>query len=249
MSGHSKWSTIKRKKAAADVRRGKVFNQLIRELTITARLGGSDLDANSRLRLAVEKARAQNMPKENIERAIKKGTGELAGVSYEEVVYEGYGPGGVAVMVETLTDNRNRTVGEVRNLFQRYGGNLGSAGCVSYLFDQKGILRFDAVDLDSEALWEAAIEADALDVTEDSGLIEVQTEPEGFAAVKQALEAQGFRPQSVELSRVPLTTVALAGKEAQAMLRLYEALDEHDDVKQVLANFDISEEEMLAAAG
>ncbi len=249
MSGHSKWSTIKRKKAATDARRGKVFTQLIRELTIAARLGGGEIDSNPRLRLAVDKARSQNMPKENIERAIKKGTGELSGATYDEVVYEGYGPGGVAVMVETLTDNRNRTVGELRHVLSRFGGNLGSSGCVAYLFEQKGILQFAAAELDPEALMEAAIEADAFDVRQESGMVEVQTEPEQFEGVKRALEAQGFRPHSAELSWIPQTTITLTGSHAQTMLKLYEALDEHDDVKQVLANFDISEEEMLAAAG
>jgi YebC/PmpR family DNA-binding regulatory protein len=249
MSGHSKWSTIKRKKAVTDVRRSKIFTQLIRELTIAARLSGADLDSNPRLRLATDKARAQNMPKENIERAIKKGTGELSGVSYEEIVYEGYGPGGVAVMIETLTDNRNRTVSELRHVLSKFGGNLGSTGCVAYLFDQKGILQFDAAEIDAEALMEAAIELDAFDVQQESGVVEVQIEPERFEALKRALEAQGFHPHSAELSWTPQTTITLAGNQAQSMLKLYEALDEHDDVKQVLANFDISEEEMLAAAG
>jgi YebC/PmpR family DNA-binding regulatory protein len=246
MSGHSKWSTIKRKKAAADAKRGKVFTQLIRELTMAARLGGADPGANPRLRLAIDNARSQNMPRDNIERAIKKGSGELEGESYEEVVYEGYGPGGVAMMVETITDNRNRTVSEIRHLFGKYGGNLGATGCVSYLFETKGVLVFDTTD--GERLMEAAIEADALDVEEDDSVVEVQTAPEDFESVKQALGAAGFEPQSAELTRTATSTVRIEGSEAQSMLKLYEALDELDDVKSVHANFDISEEEMVQMA-
>jgi YebC/PmpR family DNA-binding regulatory protein len=248
MSGHSKWSTIKRKKAAADAKRGKIFTQLIRELTMAARMGGGDTDANPRLRLAIDHARAANMPKDNIERAIKKGTGELEGESYEEVRYEGYGPAGVAVMVDTVTDNRNRTVGEIRHLFSKFGGNLGASGCVAYLFDKKGALIYDRDGCDSESLLEAAIEADALDVIEDPDTIEVRTTPESLHAVKSELEAQGFAASSAEISMIPQTTVKLVGKDAQTMLRLFEGLDEHDDVKQVYANFDIPEDEMLRAA-
>jgi YebC/PmpR family DNA-binding regulatory protein len=248
MSGHSKWSTIKRKKAAADAKRGKIFTQLIRELTMAARLGGADPGANPRLRLAIDNARSQNMPRDNIERAIKKGSGDLEGESYEEVVYEGYGPGGVAMMVETVTDNRNRTVSDIRHLFGKYGGNLGATGCVSYLFETKGVLVFDTTDADSVRLMEAAIEANALDVEEDESLVEVQTAPEGFESVKQALRAAGFEPQSAELTRTATSTVRIEGSEAQSMLRLYEELDDLDDVKSVHANFDISEEEMVQMA-
>jgi YebC/PmpR family DNA-binding regulatory protein len=248
MSGHSKWSTIKRKKGAADARRGKLFTQLIREITMAARTAGGDPDANPRLRLAIDKARAQNMPKDNIERAIARGTGQLEGEQYEEVRYEGYGPAGVAVIVEALTDNRNRTVGEVRHLFSRYGGNLGANGCVAFLFDRRGVLVFDTENLDREALLEAAIEANAADVRDDPEAVEVLTEPDSFATVKQALEARGFRPTTAEIAMVPQTTVRLSGKSAQSMLRLLEALDEHDDVRQVFANFDIPDEEMRAIA-
>jgi YebC/PmpR family DNA-binding regulatory protein len=248
MSGHSKWATIKRKKGAADARRGKIFTQLIRELTAAARLGGGDPAGNPRLRLAIDKARGQNMPKDNIDRAIKKGTGELAGEAVEEVTYEGYGPGGVAVLVETLTDNRNRTVGEIRHLFTKHGGNLGASGCVAYLFDKRGCLSFDTAGIDALALLDAAIEADPLDVREGRASVEVETAPERLEAVRRALEARGFRPASAEVSRIPSTTVPLAGSAAQSMLKLFEALDEHEDVKQVYANFDISEEEMLQAA-
>jgi YebC/PmpR family DNA-binding regulatory protein len=248
MSGHSKWSTIKRKKGAADAKRGKIFTQLIREIAIAAKMGGGDIDSNPRLRLAVDKARGQNMPKDNIERAIKRGTGELEGAALEEIRYEGYGPAGVAVIVETLTDNRNRTVGEVRHIFSKYGGNLGASGCVAYLFDKRGVLVFERSNTDADALMEAAIEADALDVTEDADAVTVLTAPQDFDSVRNALAA-GFEPASAELEMIPQTTVAVAGKEAQSMLKLMEALDEHDDVNSVHANFDISEEEMLAAAG
>ena len=250
MSGHSKWSTIKRKKAANDAKRGKAFTQLIREITVAAKMGsGGDVESNPRLRLAVEKARGLNMPKDNIERAIKKGTGELEGADFEEIRYEGYGPGGVAIIVDTLTDNRNRTVGEVRHILAKYAGNLGASGCVAFLFDRAGILEFERSDLDVDALTEAAIEADAQDVLEDDDAVRVQTEPEDFDAVKQALEAAGFTPALAEIQMLPQTTVALAGKDAETMMKLYEALDDHEDVKSVHANFDISEDEMLAAAG
>ena len=249
MSGHSKWSRIKRKKGAADAKRGKVFTQLIRELSAAARLRGGNADANPRLRMAIDKARSQNMPKENIERAIKKGTGELEGESYAEVRYEGYGPGGVAVIVDTLTDNRNRTVSEVRHLFGKFGGNLGASGCVAYLFEKKGILVYPWVGIDPDALMEVAIEANALDVFEEGSSIQVQTTPDGFESVKAVLEAKGFTADHAEISMVPQNTVKLTGKNAQTMLRLFEALDDHEDVKQVYANFDISDEELMAAAG
>ncbi len=248
MSGHSKWSSIKHKKGAADAKRGKIFTQLIRELSAAARLGGGSPDANSRLRLAIEKARSQNMPKENIDRAIKKGTGELEGESFEEFRYEGYGPGGVAVIVEVLTDNRNRTVSEIRHIFSKGGGNLGASGCVAYLFDKKGVLIYAHEGLDVDAVMDAAIEANALDVIEEGDAVQVQTSPEAFESVKAALEAKGFVPESAELSMAPQTTLKLTGKEAQAMLKLFEVLDDHEDVKQVYANFDIADEELIAAA-
>ena len=247
MSGHSKWSTIKRKKGAADAKRGKIFTQLIRELQMAAKLAGGDPDANPRLRLLIEKARGQNMPKDNIERAIKRGTGELEGEALEEIRYEGYGPAGVAVIVETVTDNRNRTVSEVRHLFAKYGGNLGSSGCVGYLFDKKGVLVFERVG-DSDALMEAAMDADAADVIEDEGVVEVYTTPDSFESVKQALEGASFVPASAEVAMIPQTIVKVEGSEAESMLKLLEALDEHDDVKDVYANFDISEEVMKAAS-
>jgi YebC/PmpR family DNA-binding regulatory protein len=244
MSGHSKWSTIKRKKAATDAKRGKIFTQLIRELTIAARSGGGNPDSNPRLRLAIDNARGQNMPNVNIERAIKKGTGELGGESYEEARYEGYGPGGVAVMVDTVSDNKNRTVGEVRHLFSKFGGNLGANGCVAYLFDQRGVMLFETDRVDADALMEAAIEAGAEDLLEEGGTLEIRTSPEAFEGVKAALEGLGFAAVRAEVSMLPQMTTSIAGKHALSMLRLFEALDDHDDVKQVYANFDISEEEM-----
>jgi YebC/PmpR family DNA-binding regulatory protein len=248
MSGHSKWSTIKRKKAAADAKRGKIFTQLIREITISARVGGGDPAANPRLRLAIDSARSQNMPKDNVERAIKKGTGELQGEQIEEVRYEGYGPGGAAVMIDTVTDNRNRTVSEIRHLFSRYGGNLGASGCVAYLFEKKGVLAFETGTVDVDRLMEVAIEANARDVQEEGDFLEIETDPEDFEAVRRAVEEAGFEPQSAELTMAPQTKVDLSGREAQSLVRLCEALDAHDDVKQVYANFDISEEEMIQAA-
>ena len=201
--------------------------------------------ANPRLRSAMEDARSNNVPNDNIDRAIKKGTGELEGESFEEIRYEGYGPGGTAVMVDTLTDNRNRTAGEIRHLFTKYGGNLGSTGCVAYLFDTVGVLEFDREDVDPDALIEAAIEADVADVVEDGDTLTAQTAPEDFEGVKEALAGAGFEPAVAEIRMVPQTTVKLKGKDAETMLKLYESLDEHEDVKQVNANFDISEEEML----
>ena len=248
MSGHSKWSTIKRKKGAKDTKRGKVFTQLIREISIAARLGGGDPHANPRLRLAMAKARATNMPKDNVERAIKKGTGELEGEPFEEIRYEGYGPGGVAVIVDALTDNRNRTVGEVRRIFSKHAGNLGSSGCVAYLFDRAGVLEFDTEGLVVETLMEAAIDANAEDVVEDEDAVRVQTSPEDFATVKEALESAGFRPAGAEIQMLPQTTVTVTGKDVQVVLGLFEALDDHEDVRGVYGNFDISEEELREAA-
>ncbi|HXK24286.1 MAG TPA: YebC/PmpR family DNA-binding transcriptional regulator [Myxococcota bacterium] len=248
MSGHSKWATIKRKKGAADAKRGKIFTQIIREISIAAGLGGGDPDANPRLRLAVQKARGVNMPKDNIERAIKKGTGELGGDNFEEVRYEGYGPGGAAVIVDATTDNRNRTGGEIRHIFSRFAGNLGATNSVAFMFERLGVLEFDRAAVDPDALMEAAIEANAKDVVEDPDTITVQTVPNEFAAVKEALEAKSFAAASAKLAMVPSSTVKLAGKEAQQMLKLYEALDEHEDVAEVFANFEVSDEDMEAAA-
>jgi YebC/PmpR family DNA-binding regulatory protein len=244
MSGHSKWSTIKRRKGAVDAKRGKIFTKLIREIATAARMGGGDPEANPRLRLAMDKARAANMPKDNIQRAIQKGIGSGEDASYEEVIYEGYGPGGTAVLLETLTDNRKRTVSEVRHVFSKNGGNLGSAGCVSYLFEKKGFISIERAGTDLDALLEASLEAGALDVVESDDLLEVVTGPSDFAAVRTALLEAGFAVSSAAVRMEPTTSVRLEGREAESILRLADALDDLDDVQAVYANFDISEEEM-----
>jgi YebC/PmpR family DNA-binding regulatory protein len=248
MSGHSKWSTIKRKKGAADAKRGKVFTKLIREISTAARLGGGDPGSNPRLRLVVDKAKAANMPKDNVERAIQKGIGGAGSDSYEEIAYEGYGPGGVAVLVEALTDNKNRTAGEVRHVFSKHGGNLGASGCVSYLFEKKGLIQFERRDLDADALLEAALEAGADDVTESEDALDVVTSPSAFEAVKEALEKRSFQPVQAGISMEASSYVKLEGDDAQTMLRLADALEDLDDVQNVYANFDISEEEMAKFA-
>ena len=250
MSGHSKWSTIKRKKGAADAKRGKIFTKLIREIATAARMGGGDPNANPRLRLAVDKARAANMPKDNIERAIKKGTGEDAdGARYEEVVYEGYGPGGVAILLETLTDNRNRTVGEVRHVLTKHGGNLGESGCVSFLFEKKGAITFErSAVADGDALLEAALEAGAEDVEEGDEALQVLTTPGDFEAVRGALGESGYEAAEAEITMEPSTTVKLEGSDAERMLQLADALEDLDDVQNVFANFDISDEELAKFA-
>ncbi len=248
MSGHSKWSTIKRKKGAADAKRGKIFTKLIREIATAARLGGGDPEANPRLRLAVDKARAANMPKDNIARAIQKGTGGGEGEAFEEVVYEGYGPGGAAILIEVLTDNRNRTVGDVRHALTKHAGNLGSPGCVAYLFEKRGLLAFEGDGLDADALLEAALEHGADDVVEDDGSVEVVTSPAAFESVRAGLEESGYRAASGGVTMQPSSTVKLEGGEAESMLRLMDALDDLDDVQQVYANFDISDDEMARLA-
>jgi len=244
MSGHSKWSTIKHKKGAADARRGKIFTKIIKEVTIAARTGGGDPGGNPRLRSAIAAAKAENMPKENIERAIKKGTGELPGVSYEETSYEGYGPGGVAVLVEILTDNRNRTVADIRHIFSKNAGNLGETGCVSWMFEKRGVVVFDKSKADEEKLMTTALEAGAADVRETEKEFEVITEPGDFETVKKKLEDAGQQPLYAEVTMVPQSTVRLSGKEAQQMVRLMETLEDSDDVQHVYANFDISDAEM-----
>jgi YebC/PmpR family DNA-binding regulatory protein len=248
MSGHSKWSTIKRKKGALDAKRGKIFTKLIRELSTSASIGGGDPDSNPRLRLVIEKAKSANMPKDNIRRAIDKGVGGGDTAAYEEFVYEGYGPGGVAVLIETLSDNKNRTVGEVRHVLTKRGGNLGALGCVGYLFEKKGILSFDDEGIDADALMEAAMEAEVEDVLDEGEGIEVVTLPGNLARVQETLREQGFVCASAQVSMVPTTSVALSGKDAEAMLGLMEALEDLDDVQDVYANFDISEEEMARLA-
>jgi YebC/PmpR family DNA-binding regulatory protein len=242
MSGHSKWSTIKRKKGATDAKRGKVFTKLIKEITVAARFGGGDPDANPRLRTAIAAAKSENMPKDNIERAIKKGTGELEGVAYEEVIYEGYGPGGAAVLVESLTDNKNRTVADVRHIFTKSGGNLGEAGCVAWMFDNKGFLVLEKSTVNEEVLMEVALEAGAEDIRDEENIFEVITEPEDFDSVKKALDTKGLQCVVAEITMLPKTTVELEGKEAEQMLRLMDGLEDSDDVQKAYSNFDISDE-------
>ncbi|WP_035587926.1 YebC/PmpR family DNA-binding transcriptional regulator [Hippea jasoniae] len=246
MSGHNKWSSIKHKKAREDAKRGQIFTKLIKEITIAAKNGGGNPENNPRLRIAIEKAKEANMPKQNIEKAIKKGTGELPGVSYEDVIYEGYGPGGVAMIIEATTDNRQRTTASVRHLLSKYGGSLGETGCVSWMFDYVGYITFDKNSTDEEALFEAALEAGASDVreNEEDGIFEVITDPKEFVAVKEALEKQGFKPSSAELTRIPQTTVKLEGEKAITMLKLMSALEDDEDVSNVYANFDIPDEIM-----
>ncbi|MDY6988560.1 MAG: YebC/PmpR family DNA-binding transcriptional regulator [Thermodesulfobacteriota bacterium] len=241
MSGHSKWSTIKRKKGVTDARRGKIFTKLIKEITVAARFGGGDPDANPRLRTAIATARAENMPKDNIERAIKKGTGELEGATYEEVCYEGYGPGGAAVLVESLTDNKNRTVADIRHVFSKSGGSLGEAGCVAWMFGQKGFFVLEKSGVDEETLMEATLDAGAEDIRDEGETFEVITSPADFEAVKKALEDKELPYVLAEITMVPNSTVELEGKEAEQMLKLMDMLEDSDDVQKAYSNFDISE--------
>lgn len=244
MSGHSKWHTIKHKKGALDAKRGKIFTRLIKEITVAARMGGGDIDANARLRKVVNDAKGQNMPNDTIDRAIKRGTGELEGVNYEEITYEGYGIGGVAVLVETLTDNRNRTVAELRHLFSKNGGNLGEAGSVAWMFDKKGYIVVDKEAKSEDELFEIALEAGADDVKDEGDVFEIYTAPENFDAVSEAIKAAGIEPQATEITMIPQNHIKLEGAEAKSMLKLYDAIDDHDDVQQLYANFDIDESEM-----
>ena len=244
MSGHSKWSTIKHKKAAKDAKRGKVFTKLIKEITVAARLGGGDIKASPRLRTAVLAARSQSMPGDTIDRAIKKGTGELEGVNYEEVTYEGYGPSGVAVLVEALTDNRNRTVADLRNIFDKCGGNLGTSGSVAWMFTKRGLLAVDRAGIDEDRVMEVALEAGADDVTDSGDILEILTTPEQFEAVKEAIESAAITPASAEITMMPSSTTAISGKPAEQMIRLLEMLDDHDDVQRVSSNMDIAAEEL-----
>jgi YebC/PmpR family DNA-binding regulatory protein len=248
MAGHSKWKQIKHYKAAADAKRGALFTKLIREITVAAKQGGGDPAANARLRVAIEAARAKSMPKDNIERAIKKGTGELEGETYSEVSYEGYGPGAVAVIVEAVTDNPNRTVAEVRHKFSRGGGNLGAANSVSWMFDRKGQILVEGEDRDEDAVLEIALEAGAEDVTSEDGQYIVTTEPASFHAVRTTLEGRGLKIVEAELAMVPKNTVHVEGKDAEAVLKLIESLEELDDVQKVWANFDIDVRDMAEQA-
>jgi YebC/PmpR family DNA-binding regulatory protein len=252
MSGHSKWSTIKRKKGVADAKRGKIFTKLIRELSTAARIGGGDLDSNPRLRLVVDKAKAANMPKDNIGRAIQKGLGNSEGAQYEEGIYEGYGPGGVAILIETLSDNKNRTVGEVRHALTKNGGSLGQSGSVSYLFEKKGLVTLPRDGLDLDALIESALDAGAEDVIEGEESIDVTSGPNDFEQIRERLEKDGFgspeNGMTAEITMEPATTVALEGGQSQTMLKLLEVLEDLDDVQNVFANFAISDEEMAEFA-
>ena len=249
MAGHSKWKQIKRKKAVADQRRGAAFTKLIKEITVAARQGGGDPAGNPRLRSAIEAARQANMPYENIERAIKKGTGELEGVHYEEATYEGYGPGGAAIMIQVTTDNLNRTVAEIRHLFSRYGGNLGAPNSVAWMFEKKGQIYLDAGRYPEDAALEAALEAGADDLTRDGDQFIISTEPAALHAVQDALRAKGLEPSEAEIALTPKSTVMVQGPDAEKLLKLMEALEEHDDVSKVFSNFDIDAETMAAVSG
>ena len=243
MSGHSKWATIKHKKGAADAKRGKVFTRLIKEVMVAARMGGGNPDGNPRLRAAVLAAKAENMPKDNIDRAIKKGTGELEGVNYEEIMYEGYGTAGVAILVDIMTDNRNRAASEIRHIFSRNGGNLGEAGCVAWMFNKKGSIVFDKKAIPEEELIELALEAGAEDVKDEENQFEVVTSLEDFANVKAAFDDRGLKYELAEITMLPQTTVAIEDtKTAQQLLRLMDALEDSDDVQNVYANFDIPDQ-------
>ena len=245
MSGHNKWSSIKHKKGAADAKRGKIFTKLIKEITVAARMGNSgDPDANPRLRSAITAARAENMPKDNIERAIKKGTGELEGVNYEECSYEGYGPGGAAILVESLTDNKNRAVADIRHIFNKYGGNMGENGCVAWIFTKKGYISILKSAVQEETLMETVLDAGAEDVREDETYFEIITALEDFETVKQAIETAAITFETAEITMLPSNTTDLTGKDAEKMIKLMDAMDDCDDVQKVYTNADIPDELM-----
>ncbi|MFP5211885.1 MAG: YebC/PmpR family DNA-binding transcriptional regulator [Acidobacteriota bacterium] len=243
MSGHSKWSTIKHKKGAADAKRGKIFTKIIKEIMVAARMGGGSIEGNARLRAAVLAAKAENMPKDNIERAIKKGTGELEGVNYEEFSYEGYGPGGVAVLVDIMTDNRNRAASDVRHIFSKNGGNLGESGCVAWMFDKKGSVVFDKSKVSEDELMEVALEAGAEDVKDQEDQFEVTTSMEDFLTVKGVFDEKGMTYEAAEITMIPQTVVKVEDEKlAGQLLRLMDALEDCDDVQNAYANFDIPDE-------
>jgi YebC/PmpR family DNA-binding regulatory protein len=248
MSGHSKWHSIKHKKAAADSKRGRIFTRLIKEMTAAARNGGGDPDANPRLRLAIATAKAANMPADNIKKAVMRGTGELPGVTYEDVNYEGYGPGGVAIFMHVLTDNKNRTVAELRHILSKNGGNLGETGCVGWMFDRKGYFVVEKSAIEEDKLMELALGAGADDMREDGSNFEILTTPENFDAVRAALEEAKIPTTAAEISMMPQNYVKLEGKNAQSMLKLMEALEDNEDIQNVWANFDIDEAEMDEAS-
>lgn len=242
MSGHSKWSSIKHKKAAKDAKRGKLFTKLIKEITVAARMGGGDINANPRLRTAVSAAKAASMPNDNIDRAIKKGTGELDSVTYEEVQYEGYGPGGAAILAHVLTDNKNRTVSEIRRLFAKYGGNLGETGCVAWMFDKRGLITVEKTQIDEDRLVGIVLEVGAEDVKEEDGLFEIVMQPEDFEKVKERLEQEKLSIASGQVTMIPKNTVTVEEKHVEQILKLTEELEDHDDVQSVSANFNIPNE-------
>jgi YebC/PmpR family DNA-binding regulatory protein len=242
MSGHSKWSSIRHKKAATDAKRGKIFSKLNKEITVAARMGGGDPDANPRLRTAIQAAKSENMPKDNIDRAIKKGTGELEGVNYEESIYEGYGPGGAAVLIESLTDNRNRAVADIRHIFSKNGGSLGENGCVAWMFDKKGYIAIEKKTVDEETLMETALDAGAEDIREDDSNFEVITAPEDFEPVKDAIDKEAIAYIVAEITKLPQSTTNLMGKQAEQMVKLMEMLEDCDDVQKVYTNADIPED-------
>src|SRR5436190_20353663 len=247
MSGHSKWHSIKHKKGAIDAKRGRMFTKVIKEITIAARIGGGDADGNPRLRKAVADAKVLNMPADNIKRAIMKGTGELEGGQLEELIYEGYGPAGVAMIVEVVTDNRNRTVSEIRHVFSKNGGNMGEAGSVSWMFHKKGYIAIDKSKADEDTLMALAIDAGADDFTSDESSYEIYTSPDVFDKVLNAVKAKGIQTITAEISMIPQTYIKVEGKTAQQLVKLMEALEEHDDVQHVYANFDIEESELAEA--
>jgi YebC/PmpR family DNA-binding regulatory protein len=247
MSGHSKWHTIKHKKGAADAKRGKIFTRIIKELTVAARNGGGDPDTNPRLRTIVAEAKQHNMPAENIKRAIRRGTGEEEGVTYDEVTYEGYGPGGVAILVDTLTDNKNRTVGEIRHIFSKYGGNLGEANSVAWMFEKKGLVTVSKDKSDEDALMSAVLDAGADDMKDDGSAWEVLSPPDAHPAVVDAVKKLGVDPDTAEIAKLPQNYIKLEGKQAQQMLKLMEMLEDHDDTKNVWSNFDVEEQEIEAS--
>jgi len=244
MSGHSKWSTIKHKKGAADAKRGKTFTKVIKEITVAARIGGGDVDGNPRLRLAVQKAKEVNMPQENVTRAIKKGTGELEGIQYEETSYEGYGPGGVAIFMEVMTDNKNRTVGELRATLGKNGGNMGENGCVAWIFEQKGIITVKTSEKDEDELLELVINASGDNMQTIDDCYEITTSVESFESVRKAIEDANINTQSAELTRIPQNTVNVEEKNCKSLLRLMDMLEDHDDIQKVYSNFDITDELM-----
>ena len=247
MSGHSKWHTIKHKKGALDAKRGKMFTRIIKELAVAARNGGGDPDSNPRLRTVIADAKAVNMPADNIKKAIQRGTGELPGVSYEEVTYEGYGPGGAAVIIEALTDNKNRTVGELRHMLTKHNGNLAESNAVAWMFSKKGYIVVDKAGADEEKLLNAVLEAGGDDLRDDGDTWEVLSEPSAFEAVRDAVKALGVEPATAQVAMLPQNYIKLEGKDASNMIRLMDALDDHDDVKQVWSNFDIEEREIEAS--